>query len=220
MGVLTENPRTGEHIVSEAPGTRSREAIIIAESAALLATTVLGAIPGGTATSAAKAGGNTGNGTFVLDATTPILPRAKRGTLTARFTSTTNIRIEDADGYLIADLTIGGTTGNSVTLGEQVKGVFTQGATPFAVGDGFDVIVSKITTAYKKLDPAATDGTQIAAGILYAGVDASEAAAPGVAHVRDCEVNGNLLTWPAAITTAQKDKAIGDLERLGIILRS
>lgn len=224
MGVLTENPRTGEHILSEAPGTRSREQIIIAQSAALKATTILGAIPGGTAASAAKAGGNTGNGTFVLDGTTPVLPRAKHGVYPLRCIAAAanggTFRLEDPDGIVLGDFVVAGGAGGTVTVAEHIKGVLTDGGTDFVVGDGFDITVSAITTKYKQLAPAATDGTQIACGILYAAVDATDGDAPGVAHVRDFEANAHLLTWPAGITTAQKAKATADLKRAGIILRS
>src|SRR4051812_2597763 len=63
--------------------------VTIKQSAALVRGSMLGKITLGAATSAAKAGGNTGNGTLVLDVTTPILANANRtgaGVYTVRCT--------------------------------------------------------------------------------------------------------------------------------------
>src|SRR5918993_1555799 len=52
-------------------------------------------------------------------------------------------------------------------------------------------VLGKVTASgkYKALDPAAVDGSEVAAGILYDAVDASAADAEGVAIVRLAEVN-------------------------------
>jgi hypothetical protein len=103
------------------------------------------------AASATKAGGNTGNGTFVLDASTPVLAGAKSGVYTLRcVTAVTNggvFRLEDPDGIVLGDVTIPPGAGNSVTVNEQIKGVITDGSTDFAVGDGFDITVTMRTVA-------------------------------------------------------------------------
>lgn len=222
MTTLTENPRAGEFIVSEAPGTRSREQITIKSGAGILkADTVLAAlITAATVASAAKSGGNTGNGTFVLDATTPALVGAKPGVYTLRFTTTTNIRLESKDGTYLADIAITATNGQTATVAEQIKGVMTQGSTTFVVGDGFDITVSSITYQYVQLAPAATDGSQFAAGVLYKGVDATSAAQRAVGIMRAAEVNGNCLTWPSGITTAQTNLASAQLADLGLNIRN
>ena len=71
----------------------------------------------------------------------------------------------------------------------------------------------------KPRDPAAADGSQIAAGILNDAVDASAADAEGVAVVRLAEVNAAELIWPAGITAGQKTTALGQLVALNIIAR-
>jgi Bacteriophage lambda head decoration protein D len=72
---------------------------------------------------------------------------------------------------------------------------------------------------YKALDPAAVDGSEAAAGILYDAVDASAADAEGVAIVRLAEVNAAELVWPAGITGGEQTTALGELAALNIIAR-
>ncbi len=68
-------------------------------------------------------------------------------------------------------------------------------------------------------DPTASDGTEIAAGILYGPADAREGPVPAVAHVRDCEVNGTGVTWAADMTDGQLGAMNATLMQAGIILR-
>jgi hypothetical protein len=83
-------------------------------------------------------------------------------------------------------------------------------------------VLGKITTGgkYTGLAPAATNGSQTAAGILWAGVDASAADAPGVVVLRGpALVNQHELVWPDGATEAQITAATTALAALGIILR-
>jgi Bacteriophage lambda head decoration protein D len=82
-------------------------------------------------------------------------------------------------------------------------------------------VLGKVTASgkYKALDPAAADGSQSAAGILYDAVDASAADAEAVAVVRLAEVNAAELVWPAGITAPQQATALGQLRALTIIAR-
>lgn len=183
---------------------------------------VLGKQSIGAASSAAKSGGNTGDGTFVLDATTPILAGAASGRYTARFTTTTNIRIESVDGRVLGDVAIGGATGNTATLSEQFKAVVTQGATPFAAGDGFDVDIADGSGKFGPYDPTAVDGRATAAAVLLHKHDTTDAdvlqaiiLARGPAEVSIVE-----LQWHANVTTqAHKDAAVAALKAVGIVPR-
>ena len=67
-------------------------------------------------------------------------------------------------------------------------------------------VLGKVTASgkYKALAPAAVDGSEAAAGILYDAVDASAADAEGVAIVRLAEVNAAELVWPEGITAASR----------------
>jgi hypothetical protein len=93
----------------------------------------------------------------------------------------------------------------------------------YKVGD----VLGKITTpgadwgkyALANNQTPATNGTQDAAGVLIADVDASEADAPGVALVRDCQVKGELLNYTASTSNANKAALHDDLQALGIVVR-
>lgn len=83
-------------------------------------------------------------------------------------------------------------------------------------------VLGKITTGGKftKLTPAATNGSQNAAGILWAGVDASAADAPGVVILRGpALVNRHEIIWPEGASEAQITAATTALGALGVILR-
>lgn len=88
--------------------------------------------------------------------------------------------------------------------------VVVSGAGKLAAG----TVLGKITASgkFKAYDNGASDGTEVAAGVLYAAVDATSADAPAVAHVRDCEVAEIQLT---GIDTAGK----ADLAAAGVIVR-
>lgn len=83
-------------------------------------------------------------------------------------------------------------------------------------------VLGKITTGGKftKLTPAATNGSQNAAGILWAGVDASAADSPGVVVLRGpALVNRHEIIWPEGASEAQITAATTALGALGVILR-
>ena len=82
-------------------------------------------------------------------------------------------------------------------------------------------VLGKITASgkYKMHDPAASDGSQAAAAILYADAAAAAADVKGVAIVRDAEWNGATLTWISGISGGNKTAGIAALAALGIILR-
>ena len=83
-------------------------------------------------------------------------------------------------------------------------------------------VLGKITTGgkYTGLAPAATNGSQTAAGILWAGVDSSATDAPGVVLLRGpAIVNRHEIVWPEGATEAQITAATTALATMGIILR-
>lgn len=82
-------------------------------------------------------------------------------------------------------------------------------------------VLGKVTASdkYKVLTPGASDGSEVAAAIAYAAVDATGADKPGVVTARSSEVNGPSLTWPADISAPNKTAAIAALAALGIIVR-
>jgi hypothetical protein len=82
-------------------------------------------------------------------------------------------------------------------------------------------VLGKVTASgkFKALDPAAIDGSEAAAAILYDAVDASAADTDGVAIVRLAEVHGGELVWPDGITAGERTTALGELAALTIIAR-
>src|SRR5690606_12854689 len=95
----------------------------------------------------------------------------------------------------------------------------TAGGEAFVAGDGFDVTVAAGDGAYAAFDPEADDGTNIAAGVLYAAAGSADAAVRALAGTRDAEVAGAMLTWPEGIQSSDKAAAIAALAGLGIIVR-
>lgn len=180
---------------------------------------VISKITTGTAVSAAKTGGNTGNGTLTVDATTPVFTGAIPGVYTVRFTvaATNNgtFVIRDPYGVEIGTVVMAGGAG---TYTGPIKFAVADGATDFVVGDGFDITVSGLVEKWVQLAPAATDGSQIAAGLLAADVTAPNGTdAAGVAIVRHATYLSGKVTWPAGITNAQKAIAIAQLKALSVL---
>ncbi|WP_375654880.1 head decoration protein [Bartonella sp. CL46QHWL] len=75
-------------------------------------------------------------------------------------------------------------------------------------------VMGKITTTehYVPLNPAASDGSQIPAGISFATVDSSEADEGAVITALLFTVKASELLWPDAITDEKKKAAIQSLE--------
>lgn len=91
-------------------------------------------------------------------------------------------------------------SGNSITLGE---------------------VLGKVTATgkYVPLNTGASDGSESAAAIALADIDASTADAEGPVLVREAIVVDGGLVWPEGITSGDKTTAQGQLEALGIIFR-
>ncbi len=76
------------------------------------------------------------------------------------------------------------------------------------------------TGKVKALDPAATDGSQLAAGVLLEPVDATAGNRDdGILLARHAIVADSALVWPAGITNAEKAAAIAELKAIGILVR-
>lgn len=212
MATLTEGTHAGEHIVSEANGSRSREAGFLASGISLAACTVLGQV---TSASAATAGGtNTGNGT----ASAPTIgTEAINGTYVLTCTDATTggseiFSVVTPLGTALADLTVG-----VAYVSAHINLTLTAGGTPFIVGDTWTIDV--IFAEYSEFNAGASDGTQTAAAILFDAVDATLAEQKCVVTKRDSEVRASDLIWKTGTTEAQKQVAIASLIAIGIILR-
>ena len=69
------------------------------------------------------------------------------------------------------------------------------------------------------LNPAASDGTQIAMGVLIVEADATLIDTPALIAARHAIVARATLIWPAVITPAEQAVAIDQLEARGILVR-
>ncbi|HSG88217.1 MAG TPA: head decoration protein, partial [Pseudomonadales bacterium] len=200
MTTLTKYLGTLAFLLSEAMGARSRAQIIVAESMTLLAGAVLGQIKFGTIT-AAPDGGNTGDGTVgTLTAGRLAVVGDYVLTCIAASANAGTFQVVTPDGTRLADATVAVAYAN-----DHLGFTIADGAADFIVGDVLTITVPEGSLQYVELDVAGEDGSQFAAGILgpavTTGVGETEG---GVAVVRDAEVNGNEITWPAGITEAQK----------------
>lgn len=225
MTTLTEGLNPAESLVSEAPGERSREAITVASGNVVTPCQVLGAVQTGTPTATAgtpfsAGGGTVGNGTLTgvsADA------RAMAGNWLVEIVgaagATAAFRVVRPDGSIDGQGNVGtaynGTNSINFTLADGSTDWGPNMFVPITVEylDGDSVL------KYEPLDTSATDGSQVAAGISYGSYDATSADVRGVAFVRDCEHNADIVKWPTGISADNKQRAINQLAALGIILR-
>jgi hypothetical protein len=215
MTAFTETTHPGGFILGTADFNLSMENRTLITGQNLIAGTVLGAITlaGASETHA----GNTGNGVMTLDVTTPVRPGARAGIYVATnilaATNSGTFRVEDPDGNVMGDVLVGG------TFDDDIKFVIADGATDFILGDKFLITVAAGSSKVTALNPAAVDGSQAAAGILFAAVNATSADLACVTVERVAEVIAAELTWPGGITAPNKAIAIAQLAAKNIILR-
>jgi hypothetical protein len=83
-------------------------------------------------------------------------------------------------------------------------------------------VVGRITASakFKVFDPAATDGSELPAGILLGACDATLIDRDdAMLLARHGMVASNAVVWPAGITTEQKTTALAQLSSLGVLVR-
>jgi hypothetical protein len=96
---------------------------------------------------------------------------------------------------------------------------------PATVAAGQNLVLGSVvgretaTNKLKALDPAATDGTELPAGVLIVDADATAADLDAVIVARHAIVARRALVWPTGITPAQQSAAIAALEARGILVR-
>lgn len=219
----TERVYGGEFLISEANGRRSREGVTIAINQTLKAGRILGVSSVGALSIAAVAAGPagaaaTGNGVITgatVAAGTP--PGVYKATCIKAVTNAGVFRLEDAGGVELGEVNVAA----AFTLG-GITHTIQDGSSDWVVGD--EVIYTVTAAAptdngqYKGCDPAATDGSQAAAGILWDDVTTTTATAKATAMVRSCEVEGARLDY-GTMNTNQKAAANAQLKALGVIVR-
>ncbi|MDF1627026.1 MAG: head decoration protein [Parvibaculaceae bacterium] len=110
-------------------------------------------------------------------------------------------------GVRLADAEVGVAYANS-----HLAFALQDGATDFIVGDTITITVAAGSGEVAALDLAASDGTQIAFGILTAAAHAPDGVnVNAVAIQRHAELIGNALVWPDPISVDQKAAALKQL---------
>jgi hypothetical protein len=211
----TEGNYAAEFLIGECDEAYySRDTGTLASGNNLLAGAVAAKIvTAGTAT--AQAGTNTGNGT--MGAIT-----VGSGAMLGAYTLKVTKAAANAGDFVVIDPQ-GDVIGNgSVAAAFNTGGLaFTlaDGAADFVVGDTFIITVSALTVKWTVLNPTGTNGSQVAAGILYRDTDATSADTAAVFITRAATVDSSKLVWPGGATTAQKNTAIAQLAAAGIVVR-
>lgn len=178
---------------------------------------LMGKVSKGAASSAVKASGaNTGNGTLVLDATTPVQAKADVGVTTVRFTTLTNVQVLSPTGASYGNYVIGGSATNTITISDHFKFALTQGSTPFAIGDGFDITLAAGSGQYVVATAAALDGSDVPDAILLENIDATSVAVDAAMAIRGRFATQGVI-FGAGLTAASVDDV---LRSKGIFLQN
>lgn len=213
-----EGKYTAEFLLSESPGSRSRENVTVLSGENLLVGHVLGRrLVSPTFGAAAALGTNVGNGVFgTVTAATNL--GAQRGTYRIVMTEpTTNLgtfEVFDPSGLVVGDGVVG------TAFDNQIQFTIADGGTDFVAGDAFTVAVTGGTYKVKEYDPADADGGQRPYGVLLSAVNATSADKAGVAVVRDAEVRSGDLSWFSGASATQKETAQDVLAAAGLIVRA
>ena len=220
MAVLKEGQRIGDWLKVEEQHLRSREEHTILAGSGSDRVLTSGMVLGekqvtGTGTAAAFAG-NTGDG--VMGAIT-VGTLAKAGRYVLRLIAAA----ADAGDFVLED-----PEGNNVGVGTVAVAfsggglsfTLADGATDFAVGDGFDIDVVITERKLVQQDLAATDGSELAFGLLALDTTAPDGVDKKAAVVvRDAVISKSQITHPTGATQAQIDQALAALALKNIIGR-
>ncbi|MBU1567441.1 MAG: head decoration protein [Proteobacteria bacterium] len=211
MTVKTEPATLGDAIKWEEDDNYSRKTITVKSGESVALAEVMGKIAK-TTPSTGTAGTNTGNGTCGSVAAGA---QTKLGTYTltckAAAANAGTFAVKDPEGNSMPEATVAVAYANP-----QLNFTLADGSTDFVIGDSFTIAVTAGSGKYVALDPTAVDGSQVAAGIMVAAVDASGADTQGVIINGDALVATGNLVWPSGISEDDKAKAIAELDALGI----
>jgi hypothetical protein len=117
---------------------------------------------------------------------------------------------------------------NDLTLGDLLKyeeeNLYSRDQVTVVNGQNLKLgaVIGRVsaTQKVKALDPSATDGSEVAAGVVLQSIDASAAEKTnGLIVSLQAIVADHALIWPAAITTEEKTAAIAQLEAIGVLVR-
>lgn len=219
---LTEGMHEGEFIGELAMGLGFHvDAITLTSGQDLVAGAVLGKVETGTPTATvgtpvSGSGGTVGDGAlgaWTADAA------AMEGTWRIVFTDDgTNVGTYEV---IKPDGTLDGVGTVAVAYNGGINGTIADGSNDWVIDDYIPIVVAYSGTQtapkYVEHNPTATNGSQVACGILMKATDATGGDTITTALVRGpAVVNGNDLTWKSGATTAQKTKGKAQLQAIGI----
>lgn len=213
MTALTQSARSAEFLLSEAPGSLSREAVTLKSGAGNLAAgTVLGRVTKGAVTAVGTAS-TAGNGDFVAESVSATTA-AQPGTYQLVALSEDEALLYAPDGAFLGQYAIGEAYSGG-GLAFDTEGTWDAGDTATIV-----VAIAAGSGECKAYDDDNTDGSDTAVGVLLAATDASSAAQEAVMIARLAEVSAAKLVWAATNDANDKTAGLADLAALNIIARS
>jgi hypothetical protein len=211
--LINETKHAGDFVATEAVGRRSRDTVTILSGQNLGVGRVCGKVVEGTATGSKISG--TGNGT--VGAVT-LGQNAQVGTyvltVTAASANAGTFSVVAPDGERLPDLTVGVAYASS-----HINLTIADGSADWVVGDVVNVVVAAGSGKWVAVAPAAVDGSQFAAGVLFNAVDATGGDKTGVMMTRACELNRSRMDF-GSLNNTQIATAIAQLAALGIIVRA
>ncbi len=219
MTRFTEGAHPGEAIMSEGNRDISRENVIFAASQTISANGLVSKLAVNANVDVTTAFSGTGDGAITM-ADPAVNGKAKDGVYKAvciePATDAGKFEVSDPNGKVIGVATVG------VAFNKEIKFTIADGATDFVAGDTFDITVAANSDDFQwvAFDPDGTDGSEIPAAMsIYAITTGSGETVKGSVMARMCVLNGNCVSWPDGITTAQKADAIQALAENEIHVR-
>jgi hypothetical protein len=168
-----------------------------------------------TAASSAAYAGNTGNGAMgAITVSAGAMVGDYKLTITSPGTNVGNFIVEGPDGKFVGQ----GDVAAAFSAG-GLAFTLADGSTDFVAGDGFTITVAAGSLKYKPYADSNTDGSNTAAAIAYAEVDATSADVSCVVIARQAEVKLSALQWAAANDATAKANGLADLAAHNIIAR-
>lgn len=201
MTILNEPNHLGDVLKWEQSNLYSRDDVTVLSGQNLAVGTVVGRSRIGAITDAADAG-NTGDGTMgAVTAGSGIQPGDYQVVFTEPATDLGTFFVEDPDGVVIGNGVVA-----SAFAGE-INFTIADGSADFVAGDRFTVTVAEGTGKVKASPETASDGSEVAVGILMAAVDASAADTAGVIIARQAVVSEQGLVYDSTVDDAAKRAA-------------
>jgi len=155
------------------PELHTKNITLVSGAGSLKRGTVLGKITKGAISSAAKSGGNTGNGDF---GTLSLGAKAKVGVYTLKANTETTFTVINPDGICLADAMIG------IAYAGEIDFTIIAGEIAFVADDSFTVTVAAGSGKYKTVNSANTDGSQVMDCVLSRDTDATSTDVDTIAY--------------------------------------